>query len=197
MLQLPQRCHPANPAFNSSAPCVQLPCGVCCLPAHFVSCCPWRSTVWQFIRLVHKLEDLLNQPWSFPSPYRLISVLWLFSTGIPSLASPSPHAAVLSDWWPTGRGRGLLMAQQSCGERNSVFISQRSSWILSLCIQGERYCPPSSWSPEAGPGCYVVATDQPEWNPNTFIPWICGIYFFINSREAVREVAGLGDNLYE
>lgn len=89
------------------------------------------------------------------------------------------------------------MDQQSCGERTLVSMSQRSSWISSPCIQGRRHCLPSSWIPEAGPDCCEVAMDQPEWNPNTFIPWICGIYFFINSRDAVRKVAGLGDNLYE
>lgn len=86
------------------------------------------------------------------------------------------------------------MAQPACGAWTLVSISQRSSWILSLCI-----CVKGIVCPAAGPHCCEAATHQPEWNPNTFIPWICGIYlfFFINSREAVKKVAGLGDNLYE
>lgn len=145
--------------------------------------------MWQFITLVHKLEDLLNQPRPFPSPDRLISVLYDCSMLASHLSPALPSTRA--------RGRGLLVAQQSCGEWTLVSISQRSAWILSFCIQGERHCLPSSWSLEAGPGCCEVATEQPEWNPNTFIPWICGIYFFINSGEAVRKVAGFGDNLYE
>lgn len=33
----------------------------------------------------------------------------------------------------------------------------------------------------------MAEKNQPEWNPNIFIPGICGIYFFISSREAMKK----------
>lgn len=67
-------------------------------------------------------------------------------------------------------------------------ISPRSSRILCFSVSRESSIvgfPPGAQ--KAGPDCCEVATNRPGQNPNTFTPWIRGIYFFINSRGAVEK----------
>lgn len=154
--------------------------------------------MWQFIRLVHKLEDLLNQPRPFPSPDRLISVLYDCST-LASCPQPYPPLTLLfsaiggqeagkeDSWWPNSPVVSGPWCPFPRGVPGSCLSASRVKGIVCLLPGAQKQ----------GPRCCEVATEQPEWNPNTFIPRICGIYFFINSGEAVRKVAGFGDNLYE
>lgn len=59
---------------------------------------------------------------------------------------------------------------------------------LPLHMRGGRHHLSSYWNPGVGPELLLlVKRNGPEWNPNVFIPWICRIYFFISSREAVKK----------
>lgn len=104
-------------------------------------------------------------------------------------AAPPNPCPTFSLWSASGsKMAGEEGGSLSRGEWSLVSILPPGSGVPAFLIRGGRQPLSSSRSPGQGPSCYYVTRkNQPEWGPNIFILWICGIYFFISSREAMKK----------